>query len=159
MVETSTNPPPRDVSPCGYYIKRLPQPSVAYGTVHRPSTKARSQNENSTWYGAMTAPAPEQVQRALDDIVAAMQSAGLWSNEPLPPGAEQFHEAFAADTMAFSQWLQFVFVSRVQSLVDRGGPFPNSSAVAVRAVREFDGQGFTELEARLRAFDALFVAS
>lgn len=85
-----------------------------------------------------------------------MKAAGMWSDEPLPPDAEPFHEAFAADTMSFTQWLQFVFVPRVRALVNQGGPFPRSSSVAVRAVKELDGQGFAELETRLREFDALF---
>jgi uncharacterized protein YqcC (DUF446 family) len=104
----------------------------------------------------VSSPSPDEVQHALDEIVAAMKAAGLWSEEPLPPGAEQFRQAFGADTMSFSQWLQFVLVPRVQTLVEQRGPFPGSSSVAVRAVKELDGQGFTELEARLREFDALF---
>lgn len=102
-------------------------------------------------------PSAHEVQRALDSIVSEMKAVGLWDDRPLPQEALDFRQAFAADTMSFAQWLQFVFVPRVQALVQAGGPFPSGSAVAVRAVKEFDGQGLTELEARLREFDALFV--
>jgi len=98
------------------------------------------------------------VERALDAIISELKAVGLWSDRPLPEEAHEFREAFAADTMSFDQWLQFVFVPRVKELVSQGGPFPASSAVSVRAVREFDGQGLTELEARLREFDALFAS-
>jgi uncharacterized protein YqcC (DUF446 family) len=101
-------------------------------------------------------PSPHDVQRALDAIIAEMKAVGMWSARPLPQEALGFREAFAADTMSFAEWLQYVFVPRVQELVSRGGPFPATSEVAVRAVREFDGQGFADLEARLREFDALF---
>jgi len=104
----------------------------------------------------MSMPTEQQVRRALEAIVEEMKAAGLWSEAPLPAEAYEFRAAFAADTMSFGQWLQFVLVPRVQELVARGGPFPSSSSIAVQAVREFDGQGLTTLEARLREFDALF---
>jgi len=84
-------------------------------------------------------PDPALVKQRIDEIEAEMKRIGYWSDEPLPPEAYNFHRAFAMDTMAFSQWLQFVFVPRVQELVESGGPFPGRSQVGAQAVREFDG--------------------
>lgn len=101
-------------------------------------------------------PGVDDVRAALDAVVAEMRAAGMWQREPLPEAASRFREAFAADTMSFDQWLQFVFVPQVEKLIAAGGPFPRASAVAVRAARELDGAGLVALEGALRAFDALF---
>ena len=44
------------------------------------------------------------------------------------------------DTMAFSQWLQFVFVPMARAMIAGERPLPPSSSLAPHAVREFDGQ-------------------
>ena len=61
------------------------------------------------------------------------------------------------DTMAFSQWLQFIFVPRVKQIVEDKEEFPTSSMVAVQATREFDGDDKADrLVELLSEFDALF---
>ena len=99
------------------------------------------------------------VSAAIAGIEAEMKSIGYWSAEALPPEAYDFHQAFAMDTMAFSQWLQFVFIPRVHAIVDQRGEFPVQSMVAAQAVREFDGDPHAaRLLSLLSAFDALFNA-
>ena len=91
-----------------------------------------------------------------DQIEAEMRKVGLWQNQPLHPGQMDFKQAFAMDTMTFSQWLQFVFLPRVREAVASNN-FPNGSSVGAQAVREFDG--FSEadqLVTLLSEFDALF---
>ena len=97
------------------------------------------------------------VSAAADAIEAAMREVGMWSDTPPEPAAYEFQMAFAMDTMAFSQWLQFVFLPRVRELVAAGGPLPSQSQVAAQAVREWDGyhEAGPVLDA-LHAFDALF---
>jgi uncharacterized protein YqcC (DUF446 family) len=86
-----------------------------------------------------------------------MRRAGLWQDEALDPRQLQFTRAFAGDTMAFQQWLQFVFVPRVREIVAARGPFPPRSQVAVQAVREFDGvDDASHLIALLAEFDFMF---
>ena len=93
----------------------------------------------------------------LDAIEAEMKRAGVWQSEPLAPEKMAFQQAFGMDTMAFTEWLQFVFLPRARSLLPTHGPWPTSSMVAVQATREFDGWGEGgPLLDRLRAFDALF---
>jgi uncharacterized protein YqcC (DUF446 family) len=59
--------------------------------------------------------------------------------------------------MAYSQWLQFVFVPNVRRIVETEGQFPASSSVGAQAVREFDGDPNADaLISRLSEFDALF---
>ncbi len=90
-----------------------------------------------------------------DRIEGAMRAEGMWSGDPLPAEAYEFSEAFAQDTMAYSQWLQFVFLPRVREIAAEGGSFPSSSMVGAQAVREFDGRHeLADLVSELCAFDA-----
>ncbi|MCM3874699.1 MAG: YqcC family protein [Pyrinomonadaceae bacterium] len=98
-----------------------------------------------------------QVAKAISEVEAEMKDIGYWAVEPLPPEAYDFQEAFAMDTMAFSQWLQFVFVPRVKQIIEDKAEFPSSSMVAVQAIREFDGDNQADhLVELLSEFDALF---
>lgn len=99
----------------------------------------------------------ETVARSLAKIEEEMKRIGYWQAEPPPPEAYDFRQAFAADTMAFSQWLQFIFIPRVKQIIAEKGEFPAQSQVGVMAMREFDGS--TEagnLVTLLSEFDELF---
>ncbi|WP_224242398.1 YqcC family protein [Hyalangium gracile] len=90
-------------------------------------------------------------------IEAEMKAIGVWSPQPLPESAYRFQRAFAADTMSFTQWLQFVLIPRVRSIIERGEDFPQGSRIAPQAVREFEGyHRAARLTALLGEFDALF---
>ena len=98
----------------------------------------------------------KDVTRYLDQIEAEMRRIGMWQAEPPRPEQLKFTKAFAMDTMAFSQWLQFVFIPRVRAAV-AANSFPKGSSVGAQAVREFDGQPEAEqLLTLLSEFDALF---
>src|SRR5512143_457310 len=81
----------------------------------------------------------DRAREALDGIQAEMKRIGLWSDAPLPEAAYDFHQAFARDTMTFSQWLQFVLIPRVDQIIQGRGEFPRVSMVGPQAIREFDG--------------------
>lgn len=66
----------------------------------------------------------QDVQTKLDEIVTEMKLIGLWQDEPLPPDKYNFRAPFALDTMAFNQWLQFIFVPRVTQILSSQVPFP-----------------------------------
>lgn len=88
-----------------------------------------------------------------------MKRIGLWQNQPLPPEAYDFRAAFGMDTMAYSQWLQFIFIPRVRGIVDEGGEFPSESNVGVQGVREFDAHpDASDLVTLLSEFDELISA-
>lgn len=102
----------------------------------------------------------DRYQRAAEMILAIeaeMHRIGLWSEESLPPEAYAFSRAFGMDTMAFSQWLQFIFIPRVREILESRGQFPARSMVGAQATREFDADPRAEtLVALLGEFDALF---
>lgn len=99
---------------------------------------------------------PTAVAAKADQIESEMRHIGMWSD--VAPAAEKFQSqrAFYGDTMAFSQWLQFVFLPRVREAVSGQNPFPKSSAVGAYAVRELDGQDEAQrLAGLLSEFDRL----
>jgi uncharacterized protein YqcC (DUF446 family) len=101
-------------------------------------------------------PTPKKVLAKLKQIEAEMKEIGLWQSEPLEAEKYEFRSAFGMDTMAFSQWLQFVFLPRVREAAAQES-FPSESNVAVQATREFDGMAEpAQLETLLTEFDALF---
>ena len=99
----------------------------------------------------------ENVLKKLTLIENEMKKINLWQKEPLKEEQYDFRAAFASDTMAYSQWLQFIFIPRVHQIIDEKGEFPSSSQVGTQAMREFDGvyeaQKLVEL---LNDFDDLF---
>jgi uncharacterized protein YqcC (DUF446 family) len=98
-----------------------------------------------------------QAAQKISEIEAEMKRIGYWSPDPLPEEAYDFQQAFAMDTMAFSQWLQFVFIPRVREIIEEHGTFPSNSMVAAQAVREFDGDwDASQLLSLLSEFDDLF---
>jgi len=98
-----------------------------------------------------------EVGYKISEIEAEMKRIGCWSLEQLPDEAYEFQQAFAMDTMAFSQWLQFILIPRVRSIIEQKGDFPSESMVGAQAVREFDGDANASgLVTLLSEFDDLF---
>ena len=96
------------------------------------------------------------VKQRIKEIGAEMKRIGFWQAKPLPQEAYDFHQAFAMDTMPFTSWLQFIFIPRVNQIIDSGGQFPKVSQVGAQAVREFDGvTEASELTQMLAEFDRL----
>lgn len=99
---------------------------------------------------------PQEVAKCADEIEAEMRRIDLWQSEPLRPEQLLFTQAFAMDTMAFSQWLQFIFLPRIREAAETH-EFPSSSEVGAQAVREFDtAPEAGRLVTLLSEFDALF---
>jgi uncharacterized protein YqcC (DUF446 family) len=97
-----------------------------------------------------------QVAVMVDRIETEMRAIQLWQHEALEPSSYAFSQAFAMDTMTFSQWLQFVFIARVREIISAHGSFPAHSMVAAQAVREYDGlPEASRLLSLLGQFDAL----
>jgi uncharacterized protein YqcC (DUF446 family) len=73
------------------------------------------------------------------EIEAELKRLNRWTNEPLREERFENMGAFGADTMTFEQWLQFVLLVRIRSIVAMRGEFPEGSSVAPYAIRVFDG--------------------
>ena len=80
-----------------------------------------------------------ELARETDALEAELRRLGWWQSTPIEPERMDFRAAFAMDTMAFSQWLQFVFVPAAREIAAGRRALPPSSHLAAHAVRELDG--------------------
>ena len=102
-------------------------------------------------------PKTDDIRARLDAVIAAMKEQGVWDVERPADAAFADMGPFGMHTMAFEQWLRWVFVPSIEERLAGGGPWPSSSSVAVQATREGDGNPRVAVLAdSLRAFDALF---
>ena len=86
-------------------------------------------------------PSPElaaKATQAINAIEAEMKRVDWWSGKAPEPERMNFHEPFGADTLAYQEWLQFVFIPRVRSIIESKGEFPPNSSVGTKAMREWD---------------------
>jgi uncharacterized protein YqcC (DUF446 family) len=75
----------------------------------------------------------------VDALEAELVRLGWWQSAPIEPEKLNFRQPFGMDTLAFSQWLQFVFVPAARDMLAGHRALPPSSMLAAHAVREFDG--------------------
>jgi uncharacterized protein YqcC (DUF446 family) len=100
----------------------------------------------------------ERIRAKIAEIENEMKRIGYWQGDPLRPEQYEFRSAFAMDTMAFSQWLQFIFIPRVKNMIETGEKFPPDSQNGAQAVREFDGDDRAQgIVALLSEFDEIIM--
>jgi len=103
--------------------------------------------------------ATNPLHAAADAVLAieqAMRSADFWHDQIPSPAAMASRTPFCADTLAFSEWLQFVFLARMRTLIEHNEPLPSASAIAPLAEEALEKRpGKDLLLKRLRDFDQL----
>jgi uncharacterized protein YqcC (DUF446 family) len=70
-------------------------------------------------------------------IEAEMRRIGVWSGEPPSAEALASTQPFCIDTLAFTEWLQFVFLVRMKIIVEQGHGLPDVSGIAPMAEEYF----------------------
>jgi uncharacterized protein YqcC (DUF446 family) len=99
----------------------------------------------------------EKVRLSIQKIEDELKRLELWSESALSKDKLVNMGAFGSNTMAFTEWLQFVLIPRVQQIIETKEEFPTQSNVAAYAYREFDGVADREILIQLLAdFDRLF---
>lgn len=103
---------------------------------------------------------PERIDRAADlllELEAELRRLGLW--EAVRPSDEALASPlpFCCDTLSFPQWLQFVFLERMKSLIKASGPLPGRCGIVPMAEEWFAGSEIEtgRLLRLLRDFDKL----
>ena len=100
----------------------------------------------------------QQVRERLQAIEQVLHDAGLW--QTTPPDIEAFDspEPFCVDTMMPLQWLQWVFIPRMQALLEAETPLPVKLAIApyYEMALEGDMPGRMTLLNQLNQLDRLF---
>lgn len=74
-----------------------------------------------------------QTQAKLAQITHALQAAELWSDQAPSAAAMASTAPFACDLMPLEQWLQFILLPRMQTLIETGAPLPTQIAIAPMA--------------------------
>ena len=69
----------------------------------------------------------------LDELSDTLKVHQLWSNTPPNTAAFASTAPFCYDTMRFEQWLQFVFIEKMQVLITNNQPLPRNFAIAPMA--------------------------
>lgn len=59
-----------------------------------------------------------------------MRGLGLWSETAPSSDALSSTQPFAIDTLEFSEWLQFIFLPRMQSLLEAQSALPTDCMIA-----------------------------
>ncbi|WP_106478634.1 YqcC family protein [Phytohalomonas tamaricis] len=75
----------------------------------------------------------QELREALSNLEAALQAADLWTI--VQPEAKAFEstQPFCIDTMTLPQWLRFLLVPRLWSLIDAKATLPTNSQIAPAA--------------------------
>lgn len=73
----------------------------------------------------------------LIDIEAELRQLQLWEANPPSAQALSSSEPFCVDTLAFTQWLQFIFLPRMHILVEQRMALPQNCAIAPMAEEYF----------------------
>lgn len=111
----------------------------------------------------MTNQATDNALHEIADAVLAieqtMRAGDFWHDSVPSPAAMASRTPFCADTLEFSEWLQFVFLPRMRALIENNQPLPSASAIAPLAEEALrDHAGRDVLLDRLRQFDQLIAA-
>ncbi|MCL1048512.1 YqcC family protein [Shewanella abyssi] len=78
----------------------------------------------------------DKLTRLQGDLV----NAALWADMRPSESAMQSSAPFACDTMAFEQWLQFIFIPKMHHLLDSAMPLPTAIAIAPMAQHVWAGK-------------------
>ena len=71
----------------------------------------------------------KEVILLLEEIEQELRRQNTWMAMPPSPEAMASTTPFCMDTMAFSQWLQWIFAPRVRAIVEQGGALPTGSNI------------------------------
>lgn len=74
--------------------------------------------------------AHDRLAHALRELEATLTEVGLWEASRPQPSAFESLQPFCVDTMSMPQWLRYVFIARLQALVDARATLPTTCAVA-----------------------------
>ncbi|MCP1317807.1 YqcC family protein [Halomonas sp. 707B3] len=92
----------------------------------------------------------QQLQTALLELEAAMKAANLWRTPTPDAAAFASQQPFCIDTMSLPQWVRYVFVARLNALIDAGAAMPAKCEVAPAVAAYL-------MQEKVRASDQLLV--
>lgn len=98
-----------------------------------------------------------ELAAALMEIEYQLRRLQLWSDVAPSETALASQQPFAIDTLAFEQWLQFIFLPRMRDLIESEAQLPASCAIAPMGEHIFGQEAAYEpLLSALRELDRHF---
>lgn len=82
----------------------------------------------------------EQVAQLLTDMEFELRLLGLWERDAPSPEALASTIPFCFDTLAFHQWLQWIFLPRIEEILVGKRPWPVTSDILPIAEHSFAGK-------------------
>lgn len=82
-----------------------------------------------------------EVASTLIDIEAELRQLDLWDREPPGQAALASTEPFAFDTLTLPQWLQFIFLPTLYTMIEEQRSLPGACAITPMAEEFFRGSG------------------
>ncbi|MEO3866945.1 YqcC family protein [Rheinheimera fenheensis] len=79
----------------------------------------------------------EQIPPLLIALEVELKQLGLWSALPPDEQALASQLPFCIDTLRFEQWLQFIFIPKMQVLLNTAAPLPTKIALLPMAEQAF----------------------
>ena len=95
-----------------------------------------------------------EIAEVLIDIEAQLRQLGLWDNIPPSTEALASTEPFCVDTLTLPQWLQFVFIPTIYSMLEAEEPLPDRCGIAPMAEEFFRDSGLG-IEALLQSLESV----
>ncbi|MEQ4924958.1 YqcC family protein [Proteus hauseri] len=101
----------------------------------------------------------ERILAKLLLIEEEMKKITLWQSEPPCDGAFESKEPFCIDTMAAHEWLQWMLIPRLVTMIESEMPLPNAFSISPyyeEAFKDDNTRDYTNLLVHLRELDTLF---
>ena len=83
---------------------------------------------------------PSELASLLLAVTNELHAMELWQEQKPAPEALASVEPFAVDQLSFAQWLQFIFVPRMQQIIASQSPLPESCSIKPMAEEFFSQQ-------------------
>ncbi|WP_299771184.1 YqcC family protein [uncultured Pseudoteredinibacter sp.] len=83
----------------------------------------------------------EQMAALLIDLEAALRKTGQWQSTAPSAEALTSTQPFCVDTLDFCQWLQFIFIPRIQFMLEQKIDLPAVSGIAAMAEEVYKADG------------------
>lgn len=100
------------------------------------------------------------VRQLLLELEEELRALSWWESQAPAAQALQSQEPFCVDTLEFAQWLQWVFIPRMHSIVSTEQPLPSQCAIfEMAAVVYREQQALTaQLQRCLKAIDTMIMS-
>lgn len=95
------------------------------------------------------------VDKLLQLLQKRLVETGLWQAAQPSPEDLESQEPFCVDTLAYEQWLKFVFIPRMKALLDAKSPLPQACALTPQAEMQFSEAHQARINEVTQAIDQL----